>query len=112
MTQIRALTQPIPRRIGEVGVHSLDHFNFSVSDLESARQFYSAFGLDIRERDDRLDVYTHGHSHCWGSMVEGTRKKLQFISFGAFEDDLPRFQERLELLRVERIDPPPGARSN
>jgi catechol 2,3-dioxygenase len=42
----------------------------------------------------------------------GPRKRLQFISFGAFEDDLPRFRARLDQLRVARIDPSPGAQSN
>ena len=28
MTQIRSMAQPSPRRPGELGVHSLDHFNF------------------------------------------------------------------------------------
>jgi catechol 2,3-dioxygenase len=112
MTQIRPLAQPLTRRPGELGVHSLDHFNFSVPDPEQARKFYSSFGLDLREEGGRLNVYTHGHPHRWGSIVEGPRKKLQFISFGAFEDDLPRFRERLDAQRIERIDPPPGVQSN
>jgi len=112
MTQIRHLTQPVPRRPGELGVHSLDRFNFSVPDVEEARKFYANFGLDLREENGALNIYTHGHPHRWGSVVEGPRKKLQYISFGAFEDDLPRFRERLEALRVERIDAPPGAESN
>jgi catechol 2,3-dioxygenase-like lactoylglutathione lyase family enzyme len=45
-------------------------------------------------------------------VVEGPRKQLQFISFGAFEEDLPRFRERLERLRIARCDPPPGLESN
>jgi catechol 2,3-dioxygenase len=112
MTQIRPLTQPVNRRPGELGVHSLDRFNFSVPDLEAARHFYGSFGLDVRAEGAALNIHTHGHPHCWGSVVEGPRKKLQFISFGAFEDDLARFRERLDALRVPRIDPPPGAESN
>src|SRR5262249_2200712 len=112
MTQIRSLNQPVRRRPGELGVHSLDHFNFSVPDLAQAQKFYSSFGLDVREEGGRLNIYTLGHPHRWGSVVEGPRKRLQFISFGAFEDDLPRLRERLDTLRVARIDPPPGARSN
>ena len=108
MTQIRPLTQPVNRRPGELGVHSLDRFNFSVPDVEQARKFYSSFGLDLREERNALHIHTHGNSHRWGSVVEGPKKKLQFISFAAFEDDLPRFRERLDALRVERIDPPPG----
>src|SRR5438046_3006403 len=112
MTQIRQFGQPAPRRPGELGVHSLDRFNFSVPDLDAARKFYASFGLDVRAERDVLNIHTHGHPHRWGSIIEGPRKKLQFISFGAFEDDLPRFRERLDALRIERIDPPPGTQSN
>src|SRR5213596_1333458 len=112
MTQIRQFGQPAPRRPGELGVHSLDRFNFSVPDVEAARKFYASFGLDVRAEGGALNIHTHGHPHRWGSVVEGPRKKLQFISFGAFEDDFARFRERLEALRIARIDPPPGAESN
>src|SRR5438477_11085154 len=112
MTQIRPLGQKVPRRPGELGVHSLDRFNFSVPDLEQARKFYSSFGLAVREERGALNIHTHGHPHRWGAVVEGPRKKLQFISFGAFEDDLPRFRERLDQLRIARIEAPPGAESN
>src|ERR1043166_1676370 len=112
MTQIRSLAQPIHRRPGELGVHSLDRFNFSVPDLEAARKFYSSFGLDARAEGNALHIHTHGHGHRWGSVVEGPRKKLQFISFGAFEDDLPRFRQRLATMRIARVDPPPDAQSN
>ena len=112
MTQIRPLTQPLTRRPGELGVHSLDHFNFSVPNAEDARRFYSTFGLDLREEGGRLNLYTHGHPHRWGSIIEGPRKKLQFISFGAFEDDLPRFRDHLNALNIERLPPPAGFESN
>jgi catechol 2,3-dioxygenase-like lactoylglutathione lyase family enzyme len=112
MTQIRHLTQPVHRRPGELGVHSLDRFNFSVPDVGQAQKFYSSFGLQVKEQGGVLNIHTRGHPHCWGSVVEGPRKKLQFISFGAFEDDLPRFRVRLDQLRIARIDPPPGAQSN
>ena len=106
------MTQAVPRRPGELGVHSLDRFNFAVPDVEAARKFYSSFGLDTKAEGDALHIHTHGHSHRWGSVVEGSRKKLQFISFGGYEDDLPRFRERLDALRVPRIEPPPGVESN
>src|SRR4051794_31171553 len=112
MTQIRHLTQPVRRRAGELGVHSLDRFNFSVPDLAAARTFYATFGLDLKEEGGALHIHTRAHPHRWGSVVEGPKKKLQFISFGAFEDDLPRFRERLEMLRIERIDAPHGAETN
>src|ERR1700681_3340337 len=112
MTQIRPLAQPVRRRPGELGVHSLDRFNFAVPDIEVARKFYVSFGLDVQETAKALAIHTHGHPHRWGSVVEGPRKQLQFISFGAFEEDLPRFRERLERLRIDRLHPPPGVESN
>ena len=112
MTQIRPLSQPVRRRPGELGVHSLDRFQFAVPDLDAGRKFYASFGLDVRAAGNTLDIHTHGHPHRWGSVVEGPRKQLQFISFGAFEEDLPRFRERLERLRIARRDPPPGLESN
>ncbi len=112
MTQIRSLAEPVRRRPGELGVHSLDRFNFAVPDAEAARNFYASFGLDVREERNALHIHTHGHPHRWGSVVEGPRKQLRFISFGAFEEDLPRFRERLAALRIEQLDPPRGLESN
>src|SRR5262249_53536599 len=63
MTQIRTFTQPISRRPGELGVHSLDHFNFSVPDVEQARTFYATFGLDLRTEAGGLSLHTYGHAH-------------------------------------------------
>jgi catechol 2,3-dioxygenase-like lactoylglutathione lyase family enzyme len=112
MTQIRHFTQPHARRPGELGVHSLDRFHFAVPDLEAARTFYGSFGLDVRAEGNAIHLHTHAHPHRWGSVAEGPKKKLQFISFGAYEDDLARFRARLEALGILRIDPPPGAESN
>ena len=93
-------------------MHSLDHFNFVVSDVAQAETFYSLFGLDTKEEDGKLALYTHGHPHRWGVVSEGPRKKFSYVSFGAYEDDLPRFRERLERMRIERLDPPKGFESN
>ncbi len=40
MTQIRSMDAR-PRRPGELGVHSVDHFNFVVPDLKQAQTFYA-----------------------------------------------------------------------
>src|SRR5262249_43956438 len=112
MTQIRHLDRAIPRRPGELGVHSLNLFNLIVPDVEQARKFYSAFGLDVREEGDALHIHTKEHAHRWGTVVEGARKKLNFISFGAFEDDLPRFRARLQEKRIDLLDAPQGFESN
>ena len=100
------------RRPGALGVHSLDHFHFVVPDLAPARAFYSEFGLDVAERGSTLALATQGGPHVWATIGEGPRKKHQYISFGAYEDDLPRFAERLQALGIKRVDPPAGVESN
>jgi catechol 2,3-dioxygenase-like lactoylglutathione lyase family enzyme len=100
------------RKPGVLGVHSLDHFSLTVPDLEKAKTFYESFGLDVRKRGAGLALHTHGHNHRWGLLSEGLRKKLHYLSFGIFQDDLLRFREHLNTLNVERFQPPPGIETN
>ncbi len=111
MTHIRGFREAV-RRPGVLGIHSLDHFSLTVPDLEQAKIFYESFGLEVRQQGNRLALHTAGHSHCWGTLSEGPRKKLHYLSFGAFEDDLPRFRAHLSSLNVERLPSPPGFESN
>lgn len=101
------------KRPGELGVHSLDHFHFNVPDLSVAQNFYSEFGLDMQPLGGaRLAIKTFGHGHTWGTIGEGSRKKLGYLSFGAYEEDIGGFAARLSDLGIARIDPPPGIESN
>jgi catechol 2,3-dioxygenase-like lactoylglutathione lyase family enzyme len=111
MTQIRSHFTPT-RRPGELGVHSIDGFHMVVPNLKDAQKFYSAFGLDIRERADGLDMHTFGHQHRWGTLGESRNKQLSHLSFGVFEDDFPAFKQRLQSEGVKQLDPPPGFESN
>lgn len=111
MTQITGFVGPT-RRPGELGVHSVDTFNLAVPDLKVAHDFYTAFGLDVREEDNGLGLYTTGHPHRWGRVSEGPAKRLSYISFGAFEDDMERLRRRLQDQGVRQLDPPPGFESN
>jgi catechol 2,3-dioxygenase-like lactoylglutathione lyase family enzyme len=111
MTQIKGYI-PASRRPGVLGVHSIDHFSLVVPDLEEARLFYTNFGLDVREQQGSLELNTVSVPHRWARLCEGPRKQLNYLSFGAFEDDFPRFRERLQQLGVKRLDPPPGFETN
>jgi len=111
MTANQGFVKPT-RRPGELGVHSLDHFHFVVPDLAVARTFYDEFGLDVGERGSALSLATKGNPHVWGIIGEGPRKRHQYMSFGAFQDDLGRFAERLQAHGVRRVDPPAGVESN
>ena len=111
MTAITSL-RPQVRRPGELGVHSVDHFNFAVPDLKQAASFYGAFGLDVREEGQALGLYTHGHTHRWGRVTEGGAKRFTYLSFGVFPEDLPPLRARLQQERVQELDPPAGFESN
>ncbi len=112
MTQIITLTKPPPRRPGELGVHSVDAFNLVVPDLAQAQSFYGAFGLDVREEGNALGLFTHGHEHRWGRVTEGPAKRLNYVSFGAYAEDLEGLRARLKQNDVAQIDPPEGFESN
>jgi catechol 2,3-dioxygenase len=111
MTANQGFVKP-QRRPGELGVHSLDHLHFVVPDLTAAAAFYSDFGLDVGRKGDALTLGTGGHPHVWGTVGEGPRKKHQYMSFGAFEDDIDRFARRLQEMGIARLDPPAGVDSN
>lgn len=84
------------RRVGVIAAHSVDRFVFTVPDLDVAAKFYVAFGLDVYRYPDRLDLYTHGHSHCWGTIYAGgQRKQLQYICYGIFAADEAFFARRI-----------------
>ena len=63
-------TEKNPTRAAVHAVHSLDRFVFTVPDLEVAKRFYDAFGMDIRVKEGRLDMYTFGHPHRWASVFQ------------------------------------------
>lgn len=111
MTKMRGFINA-SRRPDVLGVHSLDHFTFAVPDLQVAEGFYKAFGLDVRESGNRLDLHTFGHRHRWLSIQEGDRKAMSYLSFGAFSDDIERFRDRLDAMGIKRLAPPPGIDSN
>ena len=89
------------RRTGVTAVHSVERIVFTVPDIEPAQKFYTAFGLDVKSLDSQIgqhvDLYTHGHSHCWMSVVpNGQPKALQYISFGIFAEDEAAFKQKIE----------------
>jgi catechol 2,3-dioxygenase-like lactoylglutathione lyase family enzyme len=112
MTAIRGYVAPTTEN-DALGVHSLDQFVLTVPDASVAQDFYTNFGLDMRAKDNTLEIRTFDHDHRWGSVVEGAKSKaLHHLSFGCYADDLPRLKAHIEANAVELIDPPPGFESN
>src|SRR3546814_263694 len=102
----------LKRRVGVLGVHSIDHFAFEVPDLDEARKFYETFGLDVRDEAGGLGLYTFDHPHRWGLVTAGSAKRLRYLSFGIFEDDIDAFDKHLGNLGAKRIPAPSGAEDN
>jgi catechol 2,3-dioxygenase-like lactoylglutathione lyase family enzyme len=100
---MKASANGAPRRDGVTAIHSLDRFVFTVPALDEAERFYTEFGLEVRRSGGRIDLYTFGHPHCWGSIVEAPgRKRLQYLCFGAYQQDLASLARQLDELRIER----------
>ena len=92
--------QPVNRRSGSCAVHSVEHFVYTVPDLDEAERFYRAFGLDIQREAvngrDALQLRTFGHSHSWGTLYQAPGvKRLQYVSFGIFDEDEPALAARI-----------------
>ena len=86
-----------PRRPDALGVHSVNRFVFTVPDLAEAERFYTTFGLDVRREGNRLDLRTFDHPHVWGSVfANGAPKKLQYVSFGMYDEDRPALERRID----------------
>jgi catechol 2,3-dioxygenase-like lactoylglutathione lyase family enzyme len=101
-----ASTNGASRRNGVTAAHSLHRFVFSVPDLDVAERFYSEFGLDVHRHATRIDLHTFGNAHCWGSVFEvAGPKKLQYLSFGVYEDDLAPLLQQLERRSIARTAP-------
>jgi catechol 2,3-dioxygenase-like lactoylglutathione lyase family enzyme len=104
------LSTSLPRRTGVTAVHSLHRFVFTVPDLDEAARFYTAFGLDVRRDGQRIDLYTFGHPHRWGSIYRAAGpKKLQYVSFAAYPEDVDTLKRHLGTLGIRTTEPHPLA---
>ena len=104
------LSTSLPRRAGVTAVHSLHRFVFTVPDLDAAQRFYTAFGLDVRRVGERIDLHSFGHPHRWGSIHRAPGpKKLQYLSFAAYPEDLQPLRRHLEQVGAPAVEPHPLA---
>src|SRR5471030_586574 len=91
-------------------VHSVDEFVFTVPELEPARDFYKSFGLDLRDEEGALALYTFGHptdglalcraappSACSGLRWESIRPILSASSGRSTSAKFREFQLPVEL---------------
>ena len=90
----------VSRRAGVNAVHSLNRFVMSVPSLDEAERFYVSFGLDVRKSGDALELRTYDDSHAWASVVPGRTKRLEYLSFGTFAEDLDALRKRVAAMSL------------
>lgn len=83
------------RRAGALAVHSLDHFTLDVPDLNAAAQFYGAFGLEVRQENSGLGLYTPGCAQRWVEIREAQRKRLSGLGFRVYPEDFAALRDRV-----------------
>ena len=103
------MTTATSKRTDLLAVHSVNEFVFSVPELEQARHFYTSFGLDVRDENGALALYTFGHPHRWARVMPGPAKRLLWLSLGIRAQDAERFERHLDEKQVHRIAAPAGA---
>ncbi|MBV9440235.1 MAG: VOC family protein [Candidatus Eremiobacteraeota bacterium] len=92
-----------------MSVHSLASYALRVPDLEAGRRFYETLGLVSNERDGILGFRCSGLDDDQVRLVEGARKRLDHLRFGADETGLGAIRARMRAAGVEEADPPHDA---
>ncbi len=100
------------RRPGVLAVHSVDEFVYSVPQLEEAKRFYTAFGLDVKDENGWLGLYTDNNPHRWARIYQsGQNKRLQWLTWGIYHDDWTAFEAHLKAKGVRLIEAPAMAQA-
>jgi catechol 2,3-dioxygenase-like lactoylglutathione lyase family enzyme len=92
-----------------MAVQSLLSYALTVPDLEAGRRFYSTFGLLPQERDGILSFRCEGRDQDQVNLVEGRRKRLNHLRFGADEKGLAAIRARMQERGIPEIEAPHNA---
>ena len=79
-----------------------------IPDMKDAEHFYESFGLTLNPKGNILSLGCADNPHTWVKLIEGPAKKLQYLSFGAYEEDMAGLKNKIESAGVRLHDPPPG----
>src|SRR5262252_618159 len=88
MTAMKGFVEAEKNNNELLGVHSVDHFGLVVPDLKPAEHFYSASGIEPVQVGNRLELRASASDHTWGKVTEGKRKHINYLSFGAYTEDI------------------------
>jgi len=89
-----------------MAVSNLQHFALAVPDPERGREFYQAAGLEAIDRGNQVAMRCVGRDQDQILLVEGPRRRLHHISFGATEAGLAAVARAAEAFGAVRRDAP------
>ena len=88
-----------PAGTQSVAVHSIDHFALNVPSIEDARDFFTAFGLDVRtiaaHAGGELELRALDR-HRWARVLPSTHKSLSYLSFNCFDQDIELIGQQVQ----------------
>ena len=88
-------------------VQSLQHLALSVPDLKAGADFYTTFGMNMREGNDLLAFRCDNRDHDEIVLLEsGKPRKFHHISFATDSEGLETIKAKLKALDIEQLDPP------
>jgi len=87
-------------------VRSLQHVALAVPDPVVGKQFYNDFGLEGREDGKRVIMRCRGRNQDQVILVEGKRRRLHHIGFGARAEAIEGLKQRLEQNGSKLLDAP------
>lgn len=86
---------------------SLTHFALGIPDLKTGADFYTAFGLNMREGNGRLGFRCDNRPHDEIVLVEnGDRRKFHHLGFSTDAAGFARVEKNLKSKNVALSDPP------
>ncbi len=77
-------------------VTHLRHVGLAVPDLEVGIQFYQDLGLESATSQNRAILRCHGHDQDQIVLVEGPKRRLQYICLGSSDERFQALQARIE----------------
>lgn len=90
-------------------VLGLSGFGIEAPDLDTARHFYTTFGLDATQDADALRLRSPGRAHDEITVFRGAVKRLHHLSFFIDPDAKIAFAERLAAAGLESSEALPRA---
>lgn len=90
-------------------VRSLHHVALTVPDAAVGKKFFADFGLDAREDGKRIVLSCRGRDQDQMVLVEGPKKRLHHVSFGASAKGMEALKQRLQQSGTKQVDSPKDA---